>query len=670
MLHLASEPTSDDEREPPSSPIRRLTQPVLANGLRNNEGASGRRSVLDVVVGAEPAEFVASNPAAQSLKEANGIKKEAFSPNYFKKFFVVESELGRGGKGVVLLVRHELDGVFLGMFPVAEILSLKFVAFVSRERDLLVVANMMQVTLLVNGYPLETTTHGLRKVPTLSVLIWPLLTCAVLIEVQLLQQLSHPNLVSYRHVWLEDVKLNRFGPSVPCAFILQQYCNSGDLLHYVIGKSGSQMNTNEQLKEQMRRRSKGQSERPLDLKLTQKKLGFDEIYSFFKDITSGLAHLHAANYIHRDLKPSNCLLHKSDKDFRCLISDFGEVQAENVYRKSTGATGTISYCAPEVLRQDASGRYGNFTAKSDIFSLGMILYFMCFGRLPYLSAENIQEEFEDLDQLREEISSWQGFQDERQERPDLPDQLYTFLKRLLSINPLDRPSAEEILQAISAGSGLGGPPSLNRAKNNLGVGKRIQPVESPIPGTNGKGGQRASSAAYFEDEGNEILPPVPQALSTRAESQLRKTQSDQLEPLPEVMTPLLMPPPTPEVETFKRRLVLAMHAVRSWAILNRWLLTYVAKLAIFLFKVYTLASPCLPWATNPLVASPLLILAAFDLGLGARMEWRMTALLLLIHAATLATVSRYGSMCASGRDIWEWESDIGRREGGPDTLMG
>jgi serine/threonine protein kinase len=302
----------------------------------------------------------------------------------------------------------------------------------------------------------------------------------VLIEVQLLQGLSHPNLVSYRHVWLEDVKLNQFSPSVPCAFILQQYCNSGDLHQYIIGPTPSFKSPKEQMKEQMRRRSRGQSDRP-DVRLTQRKLSFEEIYSFFKDITSGLAHLHNSNFIHRDLKPSNCLLHKDGNEFRCLISDFGEVQAENVVRKSTGSTGTISYCAPEVLRKDEMGRYGNFTTKSDIFSLGMILYFMCFGRLPYASANSIQEEYEDIDLLRAEISSWSGYLDERRERPELPNQLYQFLKRLLALNPADRPSANEILTAIRTEKGLEAP---SRARNgsNSGLGGRIiQTFDSPIP---------------------------------------------------------------------------------------------------------------------------------------------------------------------------------------------
>jgi serine/threonine protein kinase len=242
----------------------------------------------------------------------------------------------------------------------------------------------------------------------------------------------------------------------------------------------------------MRRRSRGQAERP-DLRASQRKLSFEEIYSFFKDITSGLAHLHNSNYIHRDLKPSNCLLHKDGNEFRCLISDFGEVQAENVVRKSTGSTGTISYCAPEVLKQDEFGRYGNFTTKSDIFSLGMILYFMCFGRLPYKSADSIQEEFEDIDTLREEISAWSGFQDERLERPELPNQLYDFLKRLLALNPADRPSANDILNAIRTEKGLDNPP---RTRNGSGTGlggRIIQAIDSPMPPSTPVNGKCAPS---------------------------------------------------------------------------------------------------------------------------------------------------------------------------------
>jgi len=274
-----------------------------------------------------------------------------------------------------------------------------------------------------------------------------MLTYKVLTEVKLLQSLSHPNIVSYRHIWVEEVTINYFGPSIPCAFVLQQYCNLGDLLHYIIGSDTFGV-SKEQLKEQMRRRSRGQPDEKLPRNSFFRKLSFEEIYSFSKDMTSGLAYLHSSHYIHRDLKPSNILLHNDGYDLRCLLGDFGEVQPEDVVRHSFGATGTISYCAPELLKQDEFGRYGNHTTKSDIFSLGMIIYFMCYGTLPYAAANN---EMENIDVVREEILSWPGLQDgaaEEYARPELPRQLIALLKVLLAIDPKDRPSAKEALDVF------------------------------------------------------------------------------------------------------------------------------------------------------------------------------------------------------------------------------
>lgn len=102
MLHLATDGSNEDQ-VPPSSPIRRLVQP----NFPNSTFPSGQH-----VTGAEFAAPITTEP--ESL-DGQGIKREAFSPNYFKKFFVEEKELGRGGKGVVILVKHQLDGVSLGM---------------------------------------------------------------------------------------------------------------------------------------------------------------------------------------------------------------------------------------------------------------------------------------------------------------------------------------------------------------------------------------------------------------------------------------------------------------------------------------------------------------------------------------------------------------------------
>ncbi|CAK7233094.1 putative serine/threonine-protein kinase iks1 [Sporothrix curviconia] len=470
----AAAAASAQRMSPASSPLRRLFQPLVGRPDADTDGdsvlsADGEgygavsdgagvgigRSETPLAAGDVPhdvpqdAEFVSSTPYV-APDAANPINKEAFSPNYFRTFFVEERELGRGGKGVVLLVRHEIDGCQLGYFACKRV-------------------------------PVGDDHAWLEK---------------VLVEVELLAKLSHPNLVSYRHVWLENVKLTRFGPSVACAFILQQYCNGGDLQRYIIGDQPKEV-TKEELKARRRRLSKGQTEQgPRDLfsaTSSYRHLAFDEIYSLFKDITSGLAYLHAANYIHRDLKPSNCLLHREGRIATCLISDFGEVQAENVARKSTGTTGTISYCAPEVLQQDpVTGLYGNFTTKSDVFSLGMILYFMCFGRLPYRSANAANEELEDVDELRAEISHWKGFHYERRERPDLPSKLYQLLMRMLSVNPAERPSANEVLLAMRTDSNSldsvgvvgitrSGSSSASMAPPASISGRRIQNLDSPMP---------------------------------------------------------------------------------------------------------------------------------------------------------------------------------------------
>ncbi|KAK1585216.1 kinase-like domain-containing protein [Colletotrichum navitas] len=630
---------------PPSSPIRRFVQPSLPHPQPA------------VIEDAEDAEFVSSTPAIQ---EGSRIRREAFSPNYFKTFFVEEKELGRGGKGVVLLVRHEIDGCHLGHFACKRV-------------------------------PVGDDHAWLEK---------------VLVEVELLAKLSHPNLVSYRHVWLEDVRLTRFGPSVACAFILQQYCNSGDLLQYINGDRPKE-STKEQLKAQMRRKSKGQLELPRDQFASQRLLSFEEIFSIFKDITSGLAYLHAASYIHRDLKPSNCLLHREGNGLLCLISDFGEVQSENMVRKSTGSTGTISFCAPEVLKKDSTGRYGNFTVKSDIFSLGMILYFMCFGRLPYRSANTINEELEDIDELRAEISDWQGFQDERRERPDLPSKLYQLLKKLLALDPSQRPSASEVLAAMKTESSLDGVPRGRSSSPPIGLsGRRIQSLDSPTPlstpvpdphkyaryPSSQEGYNIPSKAADDDpphasslrqsDSGSPGLRPQAQTMvSSRSQDSFirlspeREESVDSGKDAPLNSPPLLMPPTATRFEALQHKLMIGSMRASQLIRYNAGPLLAVLRLGLFLSKMLSLTRPCWPFMASPNIAAPLVILAALDLGLasaGARplarygqetgrrmsngLPWawglRGSVVLVILHMIVLWVGSRWNSLCMSRPNTW------------------
>ncbi|CAJ2499720.1 Uu.00g025730.m01.CDS01 [Anthostomella pinea] len=643
---------TDDEhnaqRQAPSSPVRRLTRPLPSGDPRPQD--------------ADEAEFVSSIPAP---REGARIRRAAFNQDYFKTFFVEEGELGRGGKGVVLLVRHVLDRCALGHFACKRV-------------------------------PVGDDHAWLEK---------------VLIEVELLAKLTHPNLVSYRHVWLEDVKLHRFGPSVACAFILQQYCNSGDLLRYIVGEQPKET-TKEQLKARMRRRSKDTADHAQDAPAvpTLRRLPFEEIYALFRDITSGLAYLHAANYIHRDLKPSNCLLHLENGKLTCLISDFGEVQPGDAVRKSTGTTGTISYCAPEVLKMDALGRFGDFTTKSDVFSLGMILYFLCFGRLPYSSANIAQEELEDVDQLRAEITHWEGFQDERRERPDLPPQLYQLLKKMLALEPAQRPSATEVLSVMNHESHHGGLRTVPRSTSPpIGLqGRRIQSLDSPMPPSTPQpepvkqrygsmepedhatfdGGFSSdhvnqSPQASLENSLQKYLKSSkprhrPQAMTlSRSQDNIVHSPPDRAlatgiahSPSPSnIQTPLLMPPPVEPLGAWGQRAMLSQYFLSN----HSESIIFTVRFGLFLVKIASLAQVCWPFIVNAGVGVPLVGVAGLDLAMpsssyqgGSRRQiskdssqtwrwgWRVSTFLLMLHFIALGAISRWGALCATRDERLDW----------------
>ena len=98
-------------------------------------------------------------------------------------------------------------------------------------------------------------------------------------------------------------------------------------------------------------------------------------------VAEGLAHAHDHGIIHRDLKPANILL---GDDGQPMLLDFN--LSEDVKSRSPGADtklgGTLPYMAPEQLEAFQGGRRP-VDARSDIFSLGVILYEMLTARLPY-----------------------------------------------------------------------------------------------------------------------------------------------------------------------------------------------------------------------------------------------------------------------------------------------
>lgn len=555
------------------------------------------------------AEFVGSVPSAQA---GQGISKSAFSPGYFKQFFTEIRELGRGGNGVVMLVEHIMDRVSLGQFACKRV-------------------------------PVGDDHAWLEK---------------VLVEVRLLQKIPHKNLVAYHWVWLEDHQPSKFGPPVPCIWILQEYCNGGDLHSYVLGPKRENAETKEMMKERVRRMSRADaySPPPEDLR-GPSKLTFDEIFSFFRDIASGLHHLHSKGYVHRDLKPSNCLLQRDGNRTRVLISDFGEVQEAAGKRNSTGATGTISYCAPEVLREDRKGgTFGEFTTKSDIFSLGMIVYFMCFGRLPYHNADDINEENEDLDELRAEITKWPGFDDELRSRPDLPERLYKYLKRLLSVDPNERPSSDEILASIKGGAGLPDIASSLVEENS----SRVSAIDSPRHGVSPRPQNRKPqirpglSQLGRHTSSDTVRPTSPIRRQSGSHSRPTSPVDGSLMKLPRKVE---IPPPAPKDELRQSpRLMLPpppeppltrMRKVQRWAQQPHILTGF--RVFMFTAKILLITVPCSPYATNGWVLFPLLTLAVFDLGF-LHLGYAEELLLSSAHSGIITFAIWRGTLCQSNAE--------------------
>ena len=157
-----------------------------------------------------------------------------------------------------------------------------------------------------------------------------------------------------------------------------------------------------------------------------------------REIADGLAAAHERGLIHRDVKPGNVWLDSSHKG-RVKILDFGLARAgqEDVHLTRSGAiVGTPAYMAPEQARGE------KVDPRSDLFSLGCVLYKLCTGAMPFAG---------DTTMSLLMALALDHPKPVREINPDVPEELSDLVMKLLEKDPARRPqSAREAAQALQA----------------------------------------------------------------------------------------------------------------------------------------------------------------------------------------------------------------------------
>eukprot|EP00662_Eupelagonemidae_sp_cell21_P048256 gene48256-14773_t len=176
-------------------------------------------------------------------------------------------------------------------------------------------------------------------------------------EVEILQALrEHPHIIRYYHSFDEWEGVSG---EQRVAHIVMEYCQKGDLSEFLKERTGPRL----------------------------RHLPGSLISRWAEQLLLGVGYLHDHGYLHRDLKPANVFITAGDE---LKLADFGISRTLGMCEMAQTMVGTPYYMAPEVMGVSAEGRsHDGYNSKSDVWSLGCIIYQLCALRVPFPGANVI-----------------------------------------------------------------------------------------------------------------------------------------------------------------------------------------------------------------------------------------------------------------------------------------
>ena len=164
-------------------------------------------------------------------------------------------------------------------------------------------------------------------------------------------------------------------------------------------------------------------------------LSEEEIATYIHNISKAVYSIHNLGIIHRDLKLSNIALTKKNNKVEIRILDFGLSKILGPNQLCNEGYGTPGYAAPEVIN-----RY-NYSFEADIWSIGVICYFLCMRKLPfdYIRAGNNEMDMIE-NTLHDEVKFDYNIMKKYSKYAE------KFIRDLMNKNTFERPTITEVLE--------------------------------------------------------------------------------------------------------------------------------------------------------------------------------------------------------------------------------